>query len=78
MQDSESGKTRAQHYCHIIVDTRPEHGGHTACPRGLSACIPILAVEAESEQIPLDVEDKARQCMHCDGRKEEKSDEGGQ
>lgn len=54
------------------------HARRTARPRGLRACIPILAVEAESEQIPTDVKCNARGCPHYGGRKEVKSGEGGQ
>ena len=71
----------------LSTQRRKDNGGKNAngpCarlttpPRGLGACIPILAVEAESEQIPSGVECNARGCSHCGGRKEEKSGEGGQ
>lgn len=50
----------------------------TGCPRILFACIPILAVETEGEEIEVSVEGYAWVCVYGVGESEKKKrDEGG-
>ena len=62
----------------IRVNAGPkrERKKRTSRPRVLSASVPILAVEAEGKQIPVDVKGNARGGTHSDGRGEKKSDDG--
>lgn len=49
----------------------------TVSPRVLRSCIPVLVIKAKGKQVPFYIEGDARRSVHCRGRKEVKSDDGG-
>ena len=59
-----------------------ENGGgnslrHTASPRILRSCVPVLVIKAKGKQVPCRVEGDTRGTAHYGRRKEVKSDDGG-